>query len=230
MYEVPAEAAALDRVVQAEESGWIQVSGVGSVQVEPDRARVSFAVETRAEMADRAASANADAMDAVLRAIRASGLEGVVLQTFGYSLQPEYATNNNRRTREIVAYTALNNVRATMEEVDQVGRAIDVAIAAGANRVLGISFFASDTEDAHAEALAEAVRSAREQARVIAESLGYRLGRPLEINRGGQTSRTLGVVMSRSLVQEAATPIEAGEQTVTESVSIRFALGPELGG
>lgn len=232
MYEVPAGSSGVDGAAQSEEAGWIQVSGSGSVQVEPDRARVSFAMETRAETADQAASTNANAMDAVLRAIRAGAFEGLVLQTFGYSLQPEYATNNNRRSREIVAYTALNNVSATIDDVDAVGRAIDIAIGAGANRVSSISFFASNTEAARAEALSEAVRNAREQAQVIAESLGYRLGRPLEINGGGQTPRptTFGVVMSRATVQGATTPIEAGEQTVTANVSIRFALGPELGG
>ena len=217
----------------APEAGWIQVNGVGSVDISPDRASVSFAVETRAGDAAGAAQSNADAMDAVLRALRDVGLPGLELQTFGYSLRPEYSTNNNQRTREIIAYTAYNNVRATVSDVNLVGRVIDVAIGAGANRVAGISFFASDTEAARNEAMAEAVRDATAEARIIAETLGYRLGPPLEVNGGAMRPGPLMMEMDMALsgrAQAAPTPIEAGAQTVAANVSIRFALGPRTGG
>lgn len=218
---------------EAAEPGWIQVSGSASVDVAPDRASVSFAVETRADDAGGASQANADAMDRVLRAIRGANLPGLELRTFGYSLRPEYSTNNNQRSREIIAYTAVNNVSATVSDVDVVGRIIDTAIAAGANRVAGISFFASDTEAARNEAMAQAVRDATSEARVIAQTLGYRLGPPLEVNGGAQ--RPVPRVMETDLafsvrVQGAETPVEAGSQTVSANVNIRFALGPRNGG
>lgn len=231
VYEVPNEQLRGGMQEQQDEPAWIQVSGTGSVEVSPDRADVAFAMETRAAQANEAASTNADAMDAVLAALREADLPGLTLATFGYSLRPEYSSNNNQRTREIVAYTALNNVRATIEDVDAVGRLIDVAIGAGANRVSSISFYASDTEAARTEALAEAVRSARAEAQVIAEALGYSLGPPLEIN-GGADRPVPRPYQAEAMVsmRAADTPIEAGDQTVTANVSIRFALGPELGG
>jgi len=226
VYEVPSE-----RLMQEQpETAWIQVEGSASVQVSPDRADVAFAMETRAARADEAASANANAMDAVLRALREAGLTGLTLETFGYSLRPEYSTNNNQQTREIVAYTALNNVRATIEDVSAVGRLIDQAIAAGANRVSSISFRASNTDDARAEALSLAVGNARIEAEAIAQALGYRLGPPLEINGGAQRPPPRPYEAAMMTQARADTPIEAGDQTVTANVSIRFALGPELGG
>jgi uncharacterized protein len=232
MYEVPTDPSTdVSRPEQQEASGpgWIQVSGNGSVSVAPDRAMVSFAMETRAASAGEAAQANADAMTSVLDAVRAADLEGLVLRTFGYALVPEYSVANNQQTREIVAYSAHNNVRATTEDVEAVGRLIDSAIAAGANRVAQISFFAADTEDARSAALAMAVRDARAEAEVIAESLGYRLGPPLEVNGGGNRGY-VPQAEAFSLSRAATTPIEAGDQTVSASVSIRFALGRELGG
>jgi len=229
VYEVPNSASSPTGDQEAEAGGWIQVSGTGSVDVRPDRAAVSFAVETRQETAGGAAAGNADRMAAVLGALRAADLTGLRLETYGYALQPDYQTTSNQRSREIVAYVALNNVRAETDDVDAVGRIIDIAIDAGANRVAGISFFASDTEAARAEALAEAVRNATAEARTIARSLGYRLGPPLEINGGAQ--RPVPRAMEMAAMQaRAPTPIEAGDQTVSASVSIRFALGPESGG
>jgi hypothetical protein len=229
VYEVAPEQAqaALD-------TGFVEVSGSGLVMVSPDRAVVSFAMETRAASAAGAASANADAMDRVLGAVRGANLPGLELSTFGYTLQPEYSNVSNQRTREIVAYIVYNNVRATSSDVDAVGRLIDVAIGAGANRVADISFSASDTGEAEREALALAVRDARAQAEVIAQTLGRRLGAPIAVHGGAQRPMPMRSDMQlRGVAFEARaapTPIEAGEQSVTASVTIRFALGPELEG
>lgn len=230
-YEVPVEESTQGSTLQEVGQGWIQVSGTGSVTVEPDRATVSFAMETRATTAAEAAGQNADAMTSVLAAVRGAELEGLELATYGYSLNPEYQVlNDNRRTREIVAYQALNNIRATVSDVDAIGRLIDRAIGAGANRVASIGFFAANTDEARREALAIAVSSARTEAEVIARSLGYELGAPLEVSGGANVPtprRMEGLAMSARAMD---TPIEAGDQTVSANVSVRFALGRELGG
>lgn len=226
----PASRAAPPQVVPPEPA-FIEVSGSATVDVPTDLAQVAFAMETRAPDAARAASDNAAAMDRVLVAIRGAGLPGLDLETFGYQLQPQYSTND-QRVRSIDGYAAFNNVRATIGDVDQVGRLIDVAVGAGANRVASISFSASDVEPARSAAVAEAVRNARAQAEAIAEALGYELGTPLEV-RGGADRPTPRPMMYAEMArasQAAPTPIEASDQTVSANVTIRFALGPVLDG
>jgi uncharacterized protein YggE len=227
VYDVAPEQAAAQR----QEAPFIEVSGTGSVEVPPDHATVSFAMETRSAGAAQAASSNAETMAAVLAAVRGGSFPDLVLETFGYSLRPEYSATNNQRTREVVAYTALNNVRATTTDVEAVGRLIDLAIGAGANRVVGIGFLAENTGEAEREALALAVQNAREQAETIARALGHELGVALEVRGGAQRPvpgmAFRGVAME---MQAAPTPIESSDQTVSASVTIRFALGRELGG
>lgn len=227
IYEIAPE-----QVATRADTGFIEVNGVGTVSVAPDRATVAFAMESRAAGAAQAVSANADVMDAVLRALRGASLEGLQLETFGYSLRPEYS-NPRDGERRVVAYVAVNNVGATVSDVDAVGRLIDTAIGAGANRVSSISFGVSDTDEAESEALALAVADAREQAAVIARSLGRSVGPPLEVRGNAQRPQppmsTRGMAFTAEM-QAAPTPIEAGDQTVTASVFIRFAIGPEVGG
>jgi uncharacterized protein YggE len=226
IYEIAPE-----QVAPAQEPPFIEVTGTATVSVPTDQARVSFAMESRGETAEQAANANAEAMDRVLTALRRADLPGLDLATFGYSLQPEYATDPSR-VRTIVGYVANNNVSATITDVDAVGRLIDLAIGAGANRVAGIAFMASDTEPARRQALAQAVASARAEAEVIAQSLGYRLGAPLEIRGGADRPGPRPMVMEAQVRFQAAvpTPIEAGDQTVNANVTIRFALGPTIPG
>ncbi|MDH3205196.1 MAG: SIMPL domain-containing protein [Gemmatimonadota bacterium] len=228
IYEIAPE-----QIMQAQEAAsFIEVSGTARVSVPTDMAQVSFAMETRGSTAEEAATSNAAAMERVLQALRGGALPGLELATFGYSLQPQYATDP-ARVRTIVAYAANNNVGATITDVDAVGRLIDLAIRAGANQVASITFSASDTEPARAEALAEAVNNARAQAQVMARALGYSLGAPLEIRGGAQRPgpRPMAFAeLSARAMQAAPTPIEAGDQTVDANVTIRFALGSALTG
>ncbi len=220
---------------QQEAPPFVEVTGEASATVSPDVAYASFAVETRADSASDAAARNATVMDAVVRALRGAGIQGLRVETFGYNLQPQYAyptQESNNRTRVIDGYTAVNNVRATVPDVKAAGRVIDAAIGAGANRVSALSFEASNTDAARKEALAAAVQSARAQAEAIATALGRQLGPALEVHGGASdnTPRPLsGAVMMRA-VEGAPTPIEAADQKVTASVTIRFALGPTTGG
>jgi len=227
IYEIAPE-----QVAPSQEPPFIEVNGAATVIVPTDQARVSFAMESRGASAAEAANVNADAMDRVLTALRRAGLPGLDLETFGYALQPEYATDP-QRVRTVSGYVVTNNVSATITDVDAVGRLIDVAIGAGANRVSGIAFTASDTEPARRQALSEAVASARAEAEVIAQALGYRLGAPLEIHGGAERPSPRPLALDSGIRFQAAaapTPIEAGDQTVSANVTVRFALGPALSG
>ncbi|MDZ7780851.1 MAG: SIMPL domain-containing protein [Gemmatimonadota bacterium] len=225
VYEVPVEAFAPDE----ERPAFIQVRGGASVTLPADRASVTFAVETRAVTATDAAAENANLMDAVLRAVREAGFADLTIETFGYTLQPDYIVRDDR-SREIEGYTSLNNVRARVHDMESIGSVVDAAIAAGANRIASIDFEASDTEAARSEALAEAVRSARSQARAIAASLGYELGPVLEVRGGADRSDPPGIETMLMRNETASTPIEAGTRAVSANVTVRFALGSALPG
>lgn len=206
----------------------LEVSGTGEVSVPSDRARVSFAVETEGTTAGQAAQANADAMDAAIAALRATRAEGIVVETHGYGLHPQYSnrTEPNQAPR-IVGYRAVNTITVTTTDVDAVGGLIDAATGAGVNRVASLQFDASDTEAARQEALAEAVRRARGEAEAIAGALGVPLGKVLRVHGGAHNPPRPPVpYAARGVMMEAAaTPTEAGAQTVTATVTITFALG-----
>lgn len=209
---------------------FIEVSGSATVPVTPDRVQASFAVETHAADAATASAGNAELMDAVVRALKQSGIRGLEVETFGYSLRPEYAYAEPQRARTIDGYTALNHIRASATDVSAAGRLVDTAIRAGANRVSSLAFEASDTDRAREEALGRAVASAAAQARAMAAALGRSLGPPLEVRGGAQLPfpRGGGEIAMLRAAEAVDTPIEAGDLTVSANVTIRFALGGPL--
>lgn len=212
---------------QEAESPYIEVGGTAEVSVPADQAQISFSVETEAETARDAARQNADRMDAVLRALRGTEVPGLELETHGYTLQPRYRRPSREGgTPEIDGYRAVNHVRATTPTVDAVGRLIDAAVGAGANRIASLSFQAVNTEDARLEALRMAVEKARTEARTIAEALGVTLGSPIQVRGGAESPSPRPMAFEQMEMARAAdTPVEPGEQTVRASVTVRYGIG-----
>ncbi len=219
VYEVAAEQAA----ALQEAPPFLEVSGSAEVAVDADRARIDFIVETEGGTAAEASTANAGLMEKVIAALRTGGARELRIDTHGYSLQPRYTRPDEKGAPRIAGYTAHNNVRVTTASVDGVGRLIDAAVSAGANRVGSLVFEASDTEPARLEALRMAVSRARAEAGAIAEAMGVVLGPPLEV-RGGAQVPVVGPFPAL-MRAEAVTPIEPGQQMVSASVTIRYRLG-----
>ena len=216
-----------------EQESVIIVTGQARVEAEPDRARIYFAVETERATAREAGEANADRITAVAAAVRSAGqaADGLRVQTSSYSLNPVYGPVAPNRPREIVGYMARNTLQVRVDEVDRVGSLIDAALAAGSNRVSSLRFEVRDPEPYRNEALREAIRGARGEAEIMAESLGMTLGPPLEVQGGAELPNPRpflqsGAERAFAVADAAPTPIEAGLQTISARVTIRFRLDP----
>ena len=210
----------------------------GEVQVTPDRASVMVAVETRGTTAAAAAAENARVQRAVLDALRKLGLGSDQLSTAGYNVSPEYDYSTQRAGKgpRVTGYVARNTVRAELRKIDQVGPAIDAALAAGANNIMGVSFWSSTYDQARRQALASAIAKACEDGAVMARAAGARLGRALEVSsaemyRGPRPMQDMAMARAAAAPADVPTPIEPGEMSVTVSANVRWMLlyGSEAG-
>lgn len=210
----------------------IRVSGVGEIQVKPDQAHINLAVEAAAATAQAAGEQNARTMERVISALVAAGVPRTEIETRNYSVYPEYAPPSPRDTVErqprIQGYRATNMVSVRTQDLARVGRLIDAALGAGANRVDGVHFSLKDAEASHSEAIGKAVTRARGSAEAIANALGVRLGRVLDASTVMGPPRPYPAAMMRaeaaSFADAPPTPIQPGEQTVMASVTLIFAI------
>lgn len=207
----------------------IRVVGVGEARAAPDEAHVDFGVETSAPTAQAAAEQNARAMERVVRALTEAGIARRDIGTNNYSVFPDYAPPRpGTEEPTLRGYRVVNTVTARTERIPQVGRLIDAALQAGANRVNGVRFGLKNSEGVRAEAIRGAVAKARADAAAIAAALGVRLGAVLDASTaGGQPPvfARLEMAQARGFAADAAsTPIEPGQQTVTASVTLVYAI------
>jgi uncharacterized protein YggE len=190
----------------------VTVAGAGSVSAVPDRAEISAGVETRGATAQEALNANSNAMRKVIDAIRAAGGKDVTTQTVSLSprVGPEVQPDG---------FTAVNVVSAKVA-LDDAGKVIDAAVAAGANTVFGPSLSLSDASKLYREALTKAVADARERASVLAAAAGRQLGRVTAISEGG----SVVFAQAERAMADSGAPVVSGPQETTAAVSVTFEL------
>jgi uncharacterized protein YggE len=198
----------------------ITVVGTGSVTVTPDTADWSFGLQTSADTANAALSANSEAMDRIIAALRDAGISRDDLQTEQVSVYPRVSNNG----ASIVGYDASNTVRATIRSLDRAGEIVDAAVAAGANQLYGPSLTVSDSDAQYREAVEQAFDDARRRAEAIAEQAGVTLGAPVAIVEGAGQGEI--PYYGEALRDEAAAEVavEPGTQDVAASLTVTFAI------
>ena len=201
----------------------VNVVGDSIIQAQPDTAILTISVVTQARNALEAQQQNATKTDAVVRALKAAAGSGAEIKTSGYSLQPQRVYKENQPPT-ISGYEARNSVTVTTSDLNNVGTIIDAAAEAGSNEVSGIAFTLRQDRPARDRALSEATREAVSKAQVIAQALGGRVVRIVEVQEEGFQQRPPVPLqyeaMSVMAGQKVATPIEVGSLDITSRVQL----------
>jgi uncharacterized protein len=199
----------------------VLVTGDSIIQATPDTAILNISVVSQARRALEAQQDNANKSDAVIRALKSAAGTGAEIKTSGYSLQPIRVYKEGQPPL-ITGYEARNSVTVVLADLQKVGPVIDAAGGAGANDVGGISFTLRKDRPARDQALAEATREAVSKARVIANALGGRIVRIVEVQEEGvQRPRPVyEEQLQMRTMAAAATPIEVGTLDITSRVQL----------
>ncbi|MBV9979685.1 SIMPL domain-containing protein [Bradyrhizobium sp.] len=215
-------------LAQAEFPPAISVSGEGTVSVPPDLAQIDAGVATDAKTAKEAAEANNVAMSKVLAALKGTGIDEKDFQTSRLSLQPQYAPNKvSSGPTSITGYRASNRVTIKVRDLTKVASVIDTLVAAGANDIGNVGFTVAQPSKLLDEAREKAVADARRKAEIYARAAGVTLGAPLDITEGGApTPMFRSKMVAAAPMAIAGTPVAQGEETLSVSVSITWAIKP----
>lgn len=207
-----------------EHSGRLEVTGNAVITAAPDTAQVILGVETANTSAERATTENAERMASVLNALESLGIDASAISTSGYNVYSYSDTYGTEKPAETTYYVH-NRITITTDELDQVGKIVDVAVKAGANQVQSVTFDIVDKQEMQLQALEVAIKQALAKADVMSRSAGQTLGGIVSINEGYGTY----VAQNESLKMMAvgydggaSTSITPGEVEVTAQVTMVF--------
>ncbi|OQW61119.1 MAG: hypothetical protein A4S17_01825 [Proteobacteria bacterium HN_bin10] len=225
-------AAALPPAAQAQtqerhmhvEGTLLSINADGTSEARPDLAIINLGVTTEGRTAAAALAENARRMTALTQALRNAGVAERDIQTSNVSVYPQQVYGEGQAPR-ITGYQANNNVTVKVRRIDNTGRVIDAAVAAGGNTVNGVSFTHADPDAQLDIARRDAIAEARRRAELYASALGMRVHRIVAVSEGGGFSPPIPVAFERMQAADgAATPVSPGEIETRVSVNVTFEL------
>lgn len=199
----------------------ISVTGQGDEAIATSLSQIRLGVEVKGKTAEQVQTDIANRSASVVEFLKGQNVDK--LTTTGINLQPEYDYNNG--DRRLIGYIATNTVSFEVP-TEQAGSIMDESVKAGATRIDGISFRATDAALKAAEtiALQEAATDARAQADAVLSALGLSAKEVVQIQvNGSQPPMPLPIMRAEAFkmtADAATTPVEGGEQTVNATVTL----------
>lgn len=163
------------------EQQWqINVAGQGRAAYEPDIANINLEVTVnKSAKPEDALNQLNEKMKNVIGAVEKIGIVKENIQTQNYTLNPHYETVDNNS--KITGYDANQSIIVKVKEINKnqnkVAEVIATAGKAGANKINGINFEASNFNELKQAARLKAIADARGKAKATGDSLGVKLGK-----------------------------------------------------
>ena len=158
----------------------LTVFGTSIISVAPDYAQIVAGYSADNADVRTAQQETAEKMDAILGALKALGVDDKDVATSNFSVDSIYSYRDD--TPKIVGYRVTNNVTIIVRDIEQVADVLNAVFDAGSNQSYGLTFRSTKEGEAYREALAEAIKIAREKALIMAQAAGAELGDIIRIS------------------------------------------------
>lgn len=220
------------------------VSGEGKVVAVPDVAQFTFGVLTEGGTdVAKIQRDNVERANKVIEFLKSKGVDAKDIKTESFSIDPRYENYNCVYPRyetgeapiacpppKIVGYTVSQSVSVKIRNFDTTGDILGGAAEHGANSVSQLSFTIDEPAKVESEARAKAIAQAKEKAEAIADAGGFRVGRLLSLQEGGNfpmyygKALGMGGDMGMGSVPAPAPSIQPGSQDVVSNVSLVYEI------
>lgn len=207
----------------------VSVTGSGEVAVKPDRARLHLGV-TKLDLDLRAAENGVNSVvRAYLAEAKALGIKDEHISTAGMNISPEYVWDEKERTNRLVGYRASRGIDLVIEDLDKLGDFVLRATKVGVNEVQTPQLESSKAKDIQNQAMVKAAEEARAKAKLLAETLGAKLGpiHNLSVSDGGMPPMPKQMAVRAMAAEDGGNQemgFSAGEIRYNAQVSADFEL------
>lgn len=222
---------------ETQEIPQLTVNGEGKFEVAPDKAVVSFAIETAGELLSDVQKDNQTRMNKVFDEFRKLEIPSQLIQTTSFQVMPQYPPPPRRSSGEypdqstprIIGYRVIHQVNVEVRDIEKVGKVVDRTLKAGANRFSGISWGLQQEEPVKLQALQQAAEKASAKAKTLAQALEVKLVRILNAMEGGVSVMAPQVrqrMMPTAMAMESGgdASLSAGEISVHGSVTLVYEI------
>jgi uncharacterized protein YggE len=229
LFAVAAVAGVVSLAIPANGAGttvnrFITVTGLGTVSVVPDAVRFNATVSALASTNAAALSSASKSAAAVRAALKDAGIATKDIRSANISVYPEYNWTQEAGTK-ITGYRASQSFDVLVRTASKAGKIIEAVVTAGGDNVQlgGVVPTTLNPAIATEDARAAAVANAKSKASSYAKLLGTSIGKVLSLEE--QSSPVYSSPFPMAKVEaDSAVQIDLGEQDVTVTITVRWAL------
>lgn len=215
------------------------VNGVGEEAATPDSAQFTVGVTKTATTVEAAQEQVNTITNAIINQLKAQGIEEKDIKTQNYSSYPVYGEMSaSSRSMglsvaapdggNVTGYTVSQDLVVTANSIEIAEKALDAAVASGANQIAGVSFVINDEDKKtlQQKARKKAIENAKAKAQELAKDSGIRLGKIVNIYVA--EDQAIPMMYDRKLmnaeleVAAAPTNLQPGENTVVVNVTLSY--------
>jgi hypothetical protein len=205
---------------------YITVTGVGTISVVPDAVRFNATVSFVAPTNAAALSSASKSAAAVRAALKDKGIAVKDIRSANISVYPEYTWTQETGTK-ITGYRASQSFDVLVRKASDAGSIIEAVVTAGGDNVQlgGVIPTTLNPSAATEDARAAAVANAKSKASSYAKLLGTSIGKVLSLEEQSSPVYSSPFPMAKAgMADAAAVEIDLGEQDVTVTITVRWAL------
>ena len=205
---------------------FITVTGVGTISVVPDAVRFNATVSSLGTTNAAALSSASKSAAAVRAALKDAGIATKDIRSANISVYPEYNWTQETGTK-ITGYRASQSFEVLVRTASKAGTIIEAVVKAGSDNVQlgGVIPTTLNPSLATEVARAAAVANAKSKASSYAKLLGTSIGKVLFLEEQSPPIYSSPFPMAKAGVADtAAVEIDLGEQDVTVTITVRWAL------
>ena len=204
---------------------YITLTGVGTISIVPDAVRFNATVSVLGSTNAAALSSASKSAAAVRTALKDKGIAVKDIRSANISVYPEYTWTQEAGTK-ITGYRASQSFDVLIRKASDAGSIIEAVVTAGGDNVQlgGVIPATLNPSAATEEARAAAVANAKSKATSYAKLLGTSIGKVLSLEEQSSPVYSSPFPMAKAGVAADAVEIDLGEQDVTVTIIVRWAL------
>jgi uncharacterized protein YggE len=209
----------------AADTRYITISATGTTTVVPDAVRINATVSVIATSSKAALSTAGTTASAVRKALSINKVVTKDIATQSVTVYPEYSYPTSG-TPTLSGYRSTQSFDITIRSAATAGTVVDAIVEAGGDnlQINGVSPFVLDNNKATQIARTDAVSRAKAKAASYAKLLGVKLGKVIYLDETS-TPSAYPTYASAAKADSAETVVDLGEQKVSVSVTVRWAIG-----
>ena len=204
---------------------YVTVNSEGAIKVTPDAVRLNANVSVVSGSNKDALAKTSTSAAAVRAALTKSGIAKGDIATASITVYPEYNYTQDKGS-VLVGYRGSQSFVVTIKNAENAGAVVDAVVAAGGDdlQIQGVTPFVLDSSNATESARANAVKNAKTKATSYAKLLGAKLGRVNYLVENSSPVNYPPMMAMAKSADSSATVVDLGQQDVTVSITIQWAL------